>query len=138
MSYLTTVKTLDFYKNPGCIGDHLAIKLFDHYINQKKTIMKYQGRSSVNRSLYNYYEKIFIKNDKRFWWHNADQKYINTVLWFLRRLKNDIDLDREKKLFCNLVLKMPYHRLISLGFNKEFNQAIEKRLGPIDQLGQGF
>ena len=129
-AWLNETKTREFYVGkPTCAGDVWARELFDHYMSQRKKILNYSGKSAVNVEAFCFYEINLIDNTRHFWWHWADKKYIDTVLWFLRRLKVDITQDDEVELFRQFYMRLPYHRRFGLNYDKEFMAELKNRWG---------
>lgn len=120
------LKQQEFYQNPKCYGDIEAKKLLDHYLNQRKKILKYKGKSKVDKKQYAKFEKILIGTTEKFWWNFADKKYINQALWFLRRLKKQHTDEKIKDIFTEFYLKLSYWRRFTFNSDKELLKIIEK------------
>ncbi|MBS3748126.1 MAG: hypothetical protein KGY67_00315 [Candidatus Thermoplasmatota archaeon] len=120
------LKQQEFYQKPKCFGDIEAKKLLNHYLNQRKKILNYKGKSKVDKKQYAKFEKILISNTEKFWWNFADKKYINQALWFLRRLKTEHNNEKIKDIFGQFYLKLSYWRRFSFNSDKELIEIIKK------------
>lgn len=123
------IKSLDFYKNPVMLGDHWAIERVDHYYSQRKKILGYKGASAVDKKAFAFYEAILMRDasSRGFWWYNTDKKHLDTILWFLRRLKVGITRENEFHLFMEFSDRLSYFRRVVLGVNKDRLEALENR-----------
>jgi len=121
------IKSLDFYRDPKMMGDHWAIERVDHYFSQRKKIMGYKGISAVDKRAFAFYEAILVSPARGFWWHNTDKKHLDTILWFLRRLKVGITREKEFHLFMKFSDRLSYFRKVVLGVNKDRLEKLEKR-----------
>lgn len=122
---LSKLKKEQFYKKPKMVGDRRGRSLLDFYLEQRKKILAYQGTSAVNKKRFYAWEKIFIKDNRDFWWHRADKSYLSNVLWFLRRLKVGITQKDEKKLFVALFNKFPMFRRYEFSYGTVSSQIIK-------------
>lgn len=122
------ITNLEFYKEPKMMGDHWAIKLVDHYFDQREKILGYKGASAVNREALAFYESLLIAPTRGFWWHNTDRKHLDTILWFLRRLKVGMTREQEKDLFADFYQKLAYYRRVFTG-TKDLVKALDERWG---------
>lgn len=121
------IKNLDFYQSPKMMGDHWAIKRVDYYYTQRKKILGYKGASKVDRKTLAFYEGILIYPTKGFWWYNTDKKHLDTILWFLRRLKVGITREQEFHLFMAFCDRLSYFRRVVMGVNKDRLEKLENR-----------
>lgn len=121
------IKSLPFYTSPEIMGDYWAIKLVDHYYSQRKKIMGYKGASAVDRKAFAFYEAILVSPAKAFWWHGTDKKHLDTILWFLRRLKVGMTRESEKELFLDFYLRLSYFRRVVLNYKKDIMETLKNR-----------
>lgn len=123
------VTKLQFYAKPYMAGDYYYSKLVDHYFDQREKILAYKGASAVDRHAVAFYESLFIFPTRAFWWHNVDKKYLNTILWLLRRLKVGITPEQEMQLFLQFRDRLSWYRGRIMAYKKEIAQKLSKRWG---------
>lgn len=115
------------YKKPTCMGDRWARELIDHYFSQRDKILAYRGKSAVDRRAVGFFEPLLLTTNWERWWHYYDKKYVDTVLWLLRRLKVGLRRKAEKELFTQFYERLPYHRTFPMNYNKNLVERLKKR-----------
>lgn len=98
-------------KNP-VIGDLMAKELIEYYIEKRNVILGYRGKSAVDKSKFEYYERKLIEDNYDFWFSHYSKAYINRVLWILRRLKVGITPKQEYELINEYYDRMPMSELM--------------------------
>ena len=104
MKFLKNVLEHKDYKNPTTVGDHIMIDKVNLYLERRKKIL---SNPKINKKLFSFYENKLIKDDRTAWWHHYSKSYINNVLWFLKRLTKDLNLESEFKLLKQFYQRLP-------------------------------
>jgi len=123
------LKNLEFYNRHHMMGDTWASERVDWYLAERKKILGYGGKSVINKKAFSEYENELVGDTYRFWWNNADSKYLRDLMWFFRRLKKSLSREEEKNLVADFVLRLPYHRAFSLRISKKFAEFLKGRIG---------
>ena len=131
MITLKDARALEFYNAGRMMGDKWASERVDRYFAGRSKILKYAGKSRVDRRKLNAYEPFLVGNTYGFWWHYSDNKYLDRVLWLLRRLKVGLRKEAERALVADFILALPFHRQFSFRVDNEFAAMLKDRLGPV-------
>ncbi len=115
------------YKKTRVMGDVWAKEKADHYFAERKKIFGYGGASKVDQRAVAFFEPFFIEANWDWWFHHADTKFLNDVLWFFRRLKVGMSRADEKRLYRDFYLRLPYHRQVFMNFDRSMLAKLKKR-----------
>lgn len=124
-----SLKNLDFYTTRECFGDHWASDRVDWYLTERKKVLGYGGKSAINKKAFSEYENELMSASHKFWWSNADDKYLRDLMWLFRRLKKGLSKEEEKNLVADFILRLPYHRAFVLRVSTKFAEFLKKRIG---------
>ena len=104
MKFLNNVLEHKDYKAPTAVGDHMMIEKVNLYLEKRKKIL---ANSKIDKKLFKFYEDKLIKDNRDIWWHHYSKSYLNNVLWFLKRLNKDLNLEDEFKLLKQFYQRLP-------------------------------
>ena len=128
-----TIRTLNYRLKSPVLGDIRARALIDNYLEKRNRILRYQGKSAVDREKFIFYESILIEDKYDSWFHRYSEAYLNRVLWLLRRLKVGITPQEEYNLISEYYDRMPMSELYiaqydrkSLAANKVLKNYFER------------
>ena len=117
------VKSSDQWKryknnNDWCLGDKYMVEKLEYYLEKRKRLLNYKGKSAVKKTVVDMYEKKLLDDDPKKWWNNYNKSYIKNVLWFLRRLKKGQSKKEEYELLQKFVQRLPYYKKFFIKYSK--------------------
>lgn len=92
------------FKKCECLGDIILVEKVTMYIEGRNKLLT---SKNINKTRVLIYEQKLIKDDWKAWWHHYSKSYIKTVLWFLKRLTVNLNLQQEFALLKSFHNRLP-------------------------------